>query len=125
MGKRFLIDTNVLIEFQINLLPQKSQDFVSAVIDEEFNVSIINKIEILGSKFVTADTENFMQLVTVFELDINIVNATIELRKRHKIKLPDAIIAATAVVHGLTLITRNVKDFANIDNLDIINPYQL
>lgn len=125
MGKRYLIDTNVLIEFQINLLPVEAQEFVASVIDAEFNISVINKIEILGSKSATLDTKSFIALANVVEIDVNVVDATIELRKIHKIKLPDAIIAATAVVHEFTLVTRNVKDFTNIQQLEVINPYQL
>ncbi|MCF8232854.1 MAG: hypothetical protein K9J27_11755 [Bacteroidales bacterium] len=42
---------------------------------------------------------------------------------KHKIKLPDAIIAATSLVYDLTLITRNSTDFKNIDELRLINPW--
>jgi predicted nucleic acid-binding protein len=42
--------------------------------------------------------------------------------KTHKIKLGDAIIAATAIVYSLTLVTRNVDDFNNIKNLVVKNP---
>ena len=48
---------------------------------------------------------------------------TITLRKKHKIKLPDAIIAATALVHNLTLLTRNEKDFSKISNVESTNPW--
>jgi hypothetical protein len=47
------------------------------------------------------------------------------LRKKKKTKLPDAIIAATALELGLTLITRNIGDFKNIPNLKSINPWDL
>lgn len=36
----------------------------------------------------------------------------------------DALIGATALVHGMTLVTRNIKDFARFDGLDIIDPWQ-
>jgi len=52
-----------------------------------------------------------------------IVNKTIELRRKHKKKLPDIIIASTAIVHNLTLATRNIADFKNIENLLIWNPW--
>jgi len=48
---------------------------------------------------------------------------TAEIRKQHSIKLPDAIIAATAVIYGLILVTRNTKDFVNIDGLQVVNPW--
>jgi predicted nucleic acid-binding protein len=47
------------------------------------------------------------------------------LRQQHKIKLPDAIIAATAMAEGLTLITRNSDDFKNINSLKLLNPWEL
>jgi predicted nucleic acid-binding protein len=56
-------------------------------------------------------------------LNDKVVNKTIELRRKHKKKLPDTIIATTAIVHGLTLATRNVTDFKSIENLPILNPW--
>ncbi|EMM77923.1 toxin-antitoxin system, toxin component, PIN domain protein [Leptospira santarosai str. 2000030832] len=50
---------------------------------------------------------------------------TIRLRQAYKIKTPDAIIAATALVHGLTLVSRNVPDFSSISNLNVIDPWKL
>ncbi|MFM9836651.1 MAG: PIN domain-containing protein [Cyclobacteriaceae bacterium] len=54
-----------------------------------------------------------------------IIEKTIELRKTHKTKLPDAIIAATAIVYDLTLISRNTSDFKNIEGLKVIDPHKL
>jgi predicted nucleic acid-binding protein len=51
------------------------------------------------------------------------LSKTIELRRKYKRKLPDIIIAATAIVHNLTIATRNVADFQNIDNLSVWNPW--
>ncbi|AYQ34414.1 PIN domain-containing protein [Runella sp. SP2] len=56
---------------------------------------------------------------------LSVVEASIEIRKRHKTKLPDAIIAATALVYGLVLISRNVSDFKSIDGLQVIDPHLL
>ena len=50
---------------------------------------------------------------------------TIELRQQFRIKLPDAIIAATALVYDLTLITRNAVDFKNIAGIKLINPWMV
>jgi len=55
----------------------------------------------------------------------DIVSKTIEIRKLRKPKVADAIIAATAIVHGLTLISRNDKDFKNLPGLSFINPFDL
>lgn len=47
------------------------------------------------------------------------------LRRERKIKTPDAIIAATAIAFGFTLVTNNEKDFKKIDGLSIVNPYTI
>ena len=54
---------------------------------------------------------------------MQLFNETIALRKIQKIKLPDAIIAATALVHNLTIISRNTSDFKNITGLTCLDPY--
>ena len=123
MGKRYLIDTNILIGYAGNLLPENAYSFISSIIDKEFNISVINKIEILGYQGAGKDIENFIDLAYIFELSNDITLKTIELRKTYKTKLPDAIIAATALVHGFSIITRNTKDFDKIESLETINPY--
>jgi predicted nucleic acid-binding protein len=54
-----------------------------------------------------------------------IVNICVKIRKGKKIKTPDAIIAATALANGFTLVTDNEKDFEGIPKLKIINPKKL
>ena len=66
-----------------------------------------------------------MNKATIFSLDPAIVQQTIILRQYHKIKTPDAIIAATALLHGLTLVSRNVSDFKQIAQLQVVNPFEL
>ena len=123
MGKEYLIDTNALIEYTGDLLPEKAHSFISGIIDEQFIISVINKIEVLGHNTAGNDIEDFIELADVIELTGDITSKTIELRKVYKTKLPDAIIAATALVHELTIITRNTKDFEKIEGLKVINPY--
>ena len=67
--------------------------------------------------------ENFVRYASIIVLNDRVVDKTIEIRKLHRIKLPDAVIAATALVYNLTLLTRNVSDFRNIQNLNVINPH--
>jgi len=66
---------------------------------------------------------DFIEASNVFLLTEPIVLKTIEIRKESKIKLPDAIIAATALVHQLPLVSRNTGDFKNVPGLVIINPH--
>lgn len=103
----------------LNYLWQKS------LIVSESNISIINKIELLGFSIVTPKIVEFTESTNSINLTEDVANQTINLRKKRKIKLPDAIIAATALVYNLTLISRNTKDFDEIDGLQFINPYYL
>ncbi|HPI10761.1 MAG TPA: type II toxin-antitoxin system VapC family toxin, partial [Catalimonadaceae bacterium] len=59
--------------------------------------------------------------LTILPLSEEIVKRTILLRKQKKIKLGDALIAATALVHNLQLVTRNIRDFKGIEDLEVIN----
>lgn len=69
--------------------------------------------------------EELTNTVTVIPLDDSIVRETIALRKIYKIKLPDAVIAATTLVHGLSLITRDEADFKKITHLALINLHDM
>jgi predicted nucleic acid-binding protein len=125
MGKSYLIDTNIIIDFSENRLPLNAKLFVAEVIDNEPNISIINKIELLGFSLVTPEIIEFTDSTNIINLTKDVANQTIKLRKNRKIKLPDAIIASTVLAHNLTLISRNTKDFDGIDGLEFINPYDL
>jgi predicted nucleic acid-binding protein len=67
---------------------------------------------------------DFINVALVIELDQDIKFKTADIRKAHRIKLPDATIAATANVYQLTLLTRNVSDFDGISGLEIMNPWE-
>jgi predicted nucleic acid-binding protein len=123
MGKRYLIDSNTLIEFTGKLLPEIVYSKISSIIDDDFNISFINKIEVLGHHTADKAWQNFIAQATVFKADDDIINKTIEIRKSNKIKVPDAIVAATAMANDLVLITRNMEDFKKIPGLKIENPW--
>ncbi len=125
MEQKYLIDTNVLIDAQMNNLPGAGMKFIAEIIDKEFTVSFITYIEFLGYKDITQETEDFIALANVLEINKEIVQTCINLRKSKVIKLPDAIIAATALFNDLTLTTRNMSDFKNIPGLKIVNPWEL
>ena len=86
-------------------------------------------MELLAWKNATASQlqilQDFINNATVFGLEESIIVKTIAIRKNYGIKLPDAIIAATALTHGLILMTRNTKDFATILDLEVLNPHEL
>lgn len=125
---QYLIDSNAVIDYLGNRLTISGMNFMSGVVDEIPNVSVITKIEVLG--FNTPDEHyttltNFINDSTVIDLSHNVVEACIVLRKKYKIKLPDAIIAATALVYNLILISHNISDFKDIEGLQVIDPYSV
>jgi len=63
----------------------------------------------------------FIDEANIIGLSQAIVNKCIEIRRERKIKTPDAIIAATALVNNLILVTSD-SDFQNISDLQLINP---
>ncbi len=125
MGKKYLIDTNIIIDAQIGNLPEKGLQFLKNIINENFTVSFVTYIEVLGYKDVSQTTADFIALANVIEINKTIIDACIALRKQKNIKLPDAIIAATALAHDFIIISRNTKDFQNITGLGYVNPYEV
>lgn len=100
--------------------------FLDGVVDDEGSISFISEIELQAWTPANPSDlliyEQFVFNSTIIGVDNNIVNETIRIRKIHKIKLPDALIAATAVVNDLTLIADNDKDFLKVSGLKYINP---
>lgn len=130
MGQRYLMDSNVLIDFVAQTIPEKGFLYVLNIIDNEFLIPTVVKIEVLGfsGNFPELLTKmrDFVSLSTLLPLDNLVIDETINLRRNYKrIKLGDAIIAATALVHNLVLITRNTKDFENIPGLSVIDVHKL
>lgn len=130
MGQRYLMDSNVLIDFVAQTIPEKGFLYVQNIIDNEFLIPTVVKIEVLGfsGNFPELMTKmrDFVSLSTLLPLDNFVIDETINLRCNYKsIKLGDAIIAATALVHNLVLITRNTKDFENIPGLSVIDVHKL
>jgi predicted nucleic acid-binding protein len=67
--------------------------------------------EFLNDANLYSQAKEFISYANVFELDEEIAEQTIVLRQRFKTKTPDAIIAATALINNLTVVTNNSDDF--------------
>lgn len=130
MGIKYLWDTNTAIYYLQQQFPTNVEKLIDNIVqDYKIIISAITEIELYCWK---ASTENDLKILhefvedsTIIELEKEIKFQTAELRKEYKIKLPDAIIAATAMVYDLILVTRNTKDFTNISNLQILDPYNI
>lgn len=121
-----MIDTNVIIDNFGNKLPANAIEFLS---QQDIIISAVTKIEVLGWKDATAHQLKplyaFMKLVIILPLSEEVIDTTISIRQSKKIALGDALIAATALVNDLVLLTRNISDFNLIDGLQVIDPHSL
>ncbi len=129
MEQGYLIDSNVIIAYLDNNIPTLGMQFLNIIIDDSPTVSVINKIEVL--RFNSINEESYLTLVefinecVVLQLNEKVIDLTISICKTNRIKLPDAIIAATALTNNLILLTRNTTDFKYINNLKILNPWEI
>jgi predicted nucleic acid-binding protein len=123
MGQGYLLDSNVIIDLIGKKLPIQTIN----VIGENFMLSSdVSRIEVLGFSNSIEEEESFISFFSdlkILSLDEAVIQKSIQIRKQKRIKLGDAIIAATALVHNLKLITRNVVDFNGIDDLELINSF--
>jgi len=120
---QLLIDTNILI-YALNGEPV-SQAFVERNLHRAAITPIIY-IEIMSYPFSREEeacVRDFLDQMPLLPIDHDVMERTILIRRQKRIKLPDAMIAATAQVHDLTLITRNLRDFMPLDNLKLHNPF--
>ncbi|PJI45408.1 MAG: VapC toxin family PIN domain ribonuclease [Rhizobium sp.] len=117
-----LFDTNVLIDY-LNGIPQAREELG---LYEERAISIVTWMEVMvGASAPLADaTRSFLAGFEVIQLNETVAEKAVELRRMHRIKLPDAIIWASADIRGAILVTRNSKDFPP-DNPGMRIPYQL
>ncbi len=126
MGKKYLIDTNILIYYLANQIPADKLPFIEQVLENSFAISVISEIELLSfpnlSETAEQQIQTFLEGAHIFPLDNSTVKESITIRKKHKIKLADAIIGATASLQNRTLLTRNTRDFSKIEDLEIENP---
>lgn len=118
----YLIDTNILIYYFNGLI---KDDKINKILEISFNISIITKIEFLSWSKLAHDealdkkAQAFISYATLFDLNNQVAQKTIEIRRKSKTKTPDAIIAATALLNNMSIVTNNISDFSSL-GLDIV-----
>jgi len=123
----YLVDSNVLIDYIAERFSESELELLDTIFDDGLNISVITKIEILGFNISPEEERRmaeFLDYANILQLTDDIVDATISLKKSIKIKTPDAIIASTALISGLTLITSNTSDFKRIAGLKLFRPHE-
>ena len=117
-----LLDSNIIIDFFANKKPAVEE--ISKY--DNICVSIISYIEVMIglSREERVLAQKFFNNTEICWLDQSIANETIHLRDKHRIKLPDALILATAVAKNLRLLTRDEASiFKNHPNVRY--PYKI
>lgn len=102
-GIDYLADTNAILYFL------SGNECMKPFVSSRFAFSVINEMELLSYPKITAEEEKqirgFLEGSAFFGLTDSIKERTIQIRRTYNIKLPDAIVAATAIEYDMTLIT--------------------
>ncbi|MGB2924307.1 MAG: type II toxin-antitoxin system VapC family toxin [Limnothrix sp.] len=118
-----LLDSNIII-YAAQSENQFLRDFIAK---HSPCVSVISYLEVLGyHRLTTSDRkyfEAFFYAAQVLEISQNVIVKAIDLKQTRKISLGDSLIASTALVNNLALVTRNVEDFVWVPQLEILNPF--
>jgi predicted nucleic acid-binding protein len=121
---RHLFDSNVLILYLGDALDAATITLLETSVENKTAaISVITRAETLAWSKHTAST---LALATAFvdsfqniQINTSIADEAARIRREQNVKLPDALIAATALTQQMTLVTANVKDFERIPFLDI------
>jgi toxin FitB len=117
-----LLDTNIVIYAANPNYPE----LLKLVGEPNSAVSLVSYIEALGfSRLGTTERstlERFFGGMEVLPITDLVAREAVRLRQQRKMTLGDSIVAGTAIVHGRTLVTRNVSDFQWIPGLKLLNP---
>ena len=117
-----ILDSNIVI---YSILPahQALRDLITVNAPA---FSAITLVEVLGFHGIAApDRTQFQKLfdsLPMLDMDRPILDRAVSLRQQRRMSLGDAIIAATALVHDKTLVTRNTSDFRWIPDLRLLDP---
>jgi predicted nucleic acid-binding protein len=121
-GNKLLLDTNAVLSIL------GSENVFSSLEGRELFISFITELELFSYPALTKEEEKgitfFISRVTIIDINQGIKAKTIQLRKKYKLKLPDAIICATAASKKLTLIS-NDKQLKKITSLPVVSLRQL
>ena len=128
MGQKFLIDTCTVVKYLDEILPPEAISFMDALVDDDSKVSFITKIELLVWNPPIAEDikvrKEFLAGSEIHYINNEIIEDAIQIRKTTNIKLPDAIIAATAMHNNYVLLSTNDNDFNKVVpmGLKYLNP---
>lgn len=120
-----LFDSSAVILYFNDALSPESFDSIKRSIDDATAaISVITRAEVLAWPAHTAQSiEMAMVGMGSFEqlgIDVAEADEAARIRRDHNLKLPDALIAATAMLRGLSVVTANARDFERVAQLAVI-----
>jgi predicted nucleic acid-binding protein len=117
-GNKFLLDTNAVL-----YILSGDENLATLLYNERLYISIITEIELLSYKLITnkekQQIKNFLSDFIIINIDDDIKDQAIETKKASHLKLPDSIIAATAITLDITLVTSD-KQFKTLKGLNLL-----
>ncbi|MEN9521719.1 MAG: hypothetical protein RL065_96 [Bacteroidota bacterium] len=117
-GSNLFVDTNILL-----LLLNGNHTIAESISEQHIFISFITELELLGHKGITTSEQKVIKSLlnecVVIDINENIKKEVIKIRQQKKIKLPDAIIAASSIYLDLPLLSAD-NDFSRIDHLNLI-----
>jgi toxin FitB len=117
-----ILDSNIII-YAARPQNDKLREFIRT---NAPSVSAISYAEVLGyHRLVDHEIQalgRFFQATAILPVDMAVIEQAATLRRQRRMSLGDAIIAATAILHALTLVTHNVADFQWVPDLKVIDP---
>jgi predicted nucleic acid-binding protein len=118
MEQKYLIDTCAVVKYLNETLPSEALSFMDEIVDDDSKVSFITKIELLvWDSPIDEDVrirELFLEGSEIHYINDKIISSAIQIRKATRIKLPDAVIAATAIQNNFILLSTNDNDFKKV-----------
>lgn len=119
-----ILDSNIVIyAFQPQYRASSLDNFL---LHGEFSVSDVTRLEVMGywrnSDAEFKQFELFFNATHILSISSDIIDYAIQLRRKRSMGLADAMIAATALIHQLPLVTHNTRDFQWITELELIDP---
>lgn len=118
-----LLDSNIII-----YASKPGNEFLLPIIGgTDICASAVSYVEVLGYVLLTPTEERlleeFFANTPTLPLGPAVLSEAVKLRRQQRMNLGDALVAATALVHGCTLVTRNTKDFSWISSLELYDPF--
>lgn len=117
-----LLDSNILIYSASS----EAKNLQLWLTENTLHISAITLLEVLGYHRLTNSDreyfEHFLSYCDPISISSDIIQKAISLRQYKSMSVGDSIIAGTALIYQLPLVTLNIKDFRHIENLLLIDP---